>query len=246
MDMNKWYGKVKLVTDHGRVRGRKAKPICIQVDGATIEYEMKVDDTKGLFIAVVDDVGGRKEIYESTSRADLVKFLEELAREQHCPTWERYIVVEYSCTAVGDGADYDLEDGTKKRKKRPRLFERVRAIRLDFEIWDYTTEPRERAGDSWTRAGKYLRRRLVVDADAPTEGPDRGVSGAEWTYDDKVPVGAMPYTRARVIVLQEIQRGLAQLDAKMREALGGKPDELAARIDLLGDAVCAKLLGGGE
>lgn len=247
MDMNKWYGKVTRREDWGRVSGRKAKPINVNVDGRTISYEMKVDDTKGLFIAVVPSEGGRKETFESTSRRDLADFLEEFAKEHECATWERYIVVDYSCTAVGDGADHDLEDGTAKRKKRPRLFERVRAIRLDFEIWDYTTEARQHVGDLWLRAGKYLRRRMVRNPDVPADGPEKNenVGYAEWTHDDKVPAGAMPYTRERVAVLEEIQRGLARLDAKMREVLGGAPDELAARLDALG-ANGVKMLGGGE
>lgn len=243
MDMNKWYGKVKRSTDWGRVAGRKAKPINIHVDGALISYEMKVDDTKGLFIAVMPEEGGRKETYESTSRADLVKFLEELAKEQHCATWERYIVIEYSCTAVGDDNDHDLEDGTKKRKKRPKLFERVSAIRLDFDVWDYTTEARERAGDSWSRSGKFLRRCRVWNPEQPVDEYDR--AGAEWTHDDKVPVGAMPYSKERLEGLVKIQETLAQLDGKMREFLVGSPEELAARFDALGE-VGAKLLGDGK
>jgi hypothetical protein len=205
---------------------------------------MRVDDVAGEFIAVVNDEGNRVSYYTSKTRADLVEFMTELAKELHVIEWRRYIVVEYSATFEGDGNDYHLgeelptdvsADSKSKRKKRQAVADRVRAIRLSWEVWDYSTQPLDRPADGWRQGGKFLRRRRVLESGKPGH--------PEWTWDETLPAGVMPYSPERLKVLEEIQRALGKLDARMREFLAGNADALAARIDAMTDA--GRLLGSG-
>lgn len=255
MDMMKWYGKVSKDRCYGKPPGRTARrPLHVRTEGGHITYEMRVDDVAGDFIAVVPDSSG--DYYTSKSRADLVAFMEALAADSVVLNWRRCIVVKYSATGVDDGHSYDLGDALptedeheeltarerrkKKHKRRLAALEMVRHISLTFEICDYSAEPVERgAENAWTPKGYFYRVRDVL---GDPEDPNR--TGSPSWAGDSLPAGAMSYTPERVRVLEDVQRALGKLDARMREFLGGDPDELAARIDAMTDT--ARLLGTGS
>jgi hypothetical protein len=248
MDEMKWYGKVEKKRWYGgRMPGRKSKALVVRVESGEPQiFEMRVDDVPGDFIAVVSDGNGSGDYYVSKSRADLVNFMKEYAADQTVVGWERYLVVEYSATAVEDSNDYDLDaeiEVKRARKKQSPQLDMVRTIQLDYDVWDYSTNAFTKpASGSWDRGPRQeLRRRKVY---SPEDGDESRTGSPEWSGDDKPPRGAVPYSAERVAVIEEIQRALGKLDARMREFLGGDPKQLAKKLDAaIGDA--SRLLGDG-
>lgn len=243
MDEMKWYGKVEKKRAYGRMPGRKSKVLVIRIESGEPQiFEMRVDDIPGDFIAVVPDASG--DYYTSKSRADLVAFMKEYAADQNVVSWKRYLVVEYSATAVEDANDYDLEaeiEVKRARKKQSPQLDMVRAIRLDYDVWDYSTNVFTKPANAWGGGGQELRRRKVY---SPEDGDASRTGSPDWSGGDTPPRGAVPYSAERVAVIEEIQRALGKLDARMREFFGGDPEDLGKKLDAaIGDPT--RLLGDG-
>jgi hypothetical protein len=72
--------------------------------------------------------------------------------------------------------------------------------------------------------------------------PINHMTAAEKQDDDKLPVGAVPWTAEREAFLREVLAALGKLDARMVELFRGDPDQLSRRLDAAVRQGSARLL----
>lgn len=221
-----------------RLPGRKAGSLRIRV--AQSEYatfELRVDIERGDWIVAIGD-----SLYRCADKAKLEGYVEKLLQLQRAVTWTRYLVIDYEAEGPGDFGNrrrYAPDD-----KRRDRDVE-VAAIRLDWEVWDYS-DPIQHPGQTIPRRKSrevFIHERKAAELEEDEgivwsnrdELPDEYYSTEGWLHDNKIPDGAVVFTPDRHALLRSIRAAMGRLDGKLVAVFNaGTPAELAAKLDRAG------------
>jgi len=230
-----------------RAPGKKVGKLHVKLDYATLEVELRLDVHDGTFHAEYEGTW-----YDARTKDELSAKIRQAAQKTIDVEWTRYLVVDYEAKAWpldGDSGrpktsghyvtlSIDDDRATLARdpqadKWRNRNRERVvTSIDLHWQVCEFSTPyalPEDKR--------KTVRMRREVDCQLDNRDDDghetyREVIGAPSEQDDdKLPVGAVPWTAEREAFLREVLAALGKLDARMVELFRGDPDQLSRQLD---------------
>lgn len=229
--------EVKTQVAGSRLPGRKSGSLVVYVtDNEPARFELRVDTEAGDFIVVHDGI-----VYIAKTRKALEQHLLELVRAERKLTWTRYIVIDYEARAgtFGSGRSYELG---RKRPDDPE----ISSLSLMWDVEDYSTAVQQ---PGQTRARTKTRRVYHTEMATDPNDPEYCLDNSHnesWSYDDKLPRGAVLYTPERLALLEEIRTALGKLDARLNEMFSGAPQAIAERIDKAIEQRGDRLLGPGS
>lgn len=216
-------------------------------DYASIEVELRLDVSAGTFHAQYDGAW-----HDAPTKDELSAKIRQAAQKTIDVEWSRYLVVDYTARAwpldgdsgrpeaSGRNETLSIEDDRAALAREPqadRWGDRYRthvitSIDLHWAVCEFSTPyalPEDKK--------KTVRMRREIDVqlgDRDDEGSEtyREVAGEPIEQDDdRLPVGAVPWTAEREALLREVLAALGELDARMVELFRGDPDQLSRRLD---------------
>lgn len=233
-------------------RGKKIGALVVRLDrkkdryhNAEVTTDLRFELSSGTFFA---DYEGKT--YEAKSKDALSDQIKAVATKSLSFEWTRYIFIDYEATG------WPLED---EKAGRPETSGRYTTFKLDDNRGkaNYDEKSFVVCGIDlhWSLAdvsdpyplpespGKLVRSCRSVDIwDHSTKrGQERLGDPNEWK-DAKLPVGTVPWTPEREMILAEVLRALGKLDARMVELFRGSGDDLAKRLDAAAQTDTSRLL----
>ncbi len=208
---------------------------------------MRLDVQDGTFHAEYEGTW-----YDARTKDELSAKIRQAAQKTIDVEWTRYLVVDYEAKAwplEGDSGrpktngqydtlSIDEDRATLTRDPQGNKWSKrnctrvVTSIDLHWHVCEFST-PYALPEDK----NKTVRMRREVDCQLDDRDDDgretyREVVGAPSEQDDdKLPVGAVPWTAEREAFLREVLAALGKLDVRMVELFRGDPDQLARRLD---------------
>lgn len=237
-----------------RAPGKKVGKLSVKLerktsryDYASIEVELRLDVHDGTFHAEYEGAW-----YDARTKDELSAKIRQAAQKTINVEWTRYLVVDYEAKAWpldGDSGrpetsghyetlSIDEDRATLTRdpqadkwsnRDRTRV---VTSIDLHWHVCEFSTPyalPEDKK--------KTVRMRREVDFQLDDRDDDgretyREVVGSPSEQDDdKLPVGAVPWTAEREAFLREVLAALGKLDVRMVELFRGDPNQLSRRLD---------------
>lgn len=225
---------------------------------ASIEVELRLDVHSGTFHAEYEGMW-----YDARTKDELSTKIRQTAQKTIDVEWTRYLVVDYEAKAWpldGDsgrpetGGHYEtlsIDDDRATLARDPQADKWsgrnrtrvVTSIDLHWQVCEFSspyTLPEDKK--------KIVRMRREVDCQLDDRDDDghetyREVVGSPSEQDDdKLPVGAVPWTAEREAFLREVLAALGKLDVRMVELFRGDPDQLSRRLDAAVQQGSARLL----
>lgn len=248
-----------------RAPGKKVGTLSVKLerktsryDYASIEVELRLDVHAGTFHAEYEGTW-----YDARTKDELAGKIRQAAQKTIDVEWARYLVVDYEAKAwpldgdsgrpetSGHYETLSIADDRALLARDPKADEWsnrncarvVTSIDLHWAVCEFSTPyalPEDKK--------KTVRMRREIDLrldDRDDEGNEtyREVVGAPNEQDDdKLPVGAVPWTAEREAFLREVLAALGKLDARMVELFRGGPDQLSRRLDAAVRQGSARLL----
>jgi hypothetical protein len=245
-----------------RAPGKKVGTLSVKLerktsryDYASIEVELRLDVHAGTFHAEYEGAW-----YDARTKDELSAKIRQAAQKTIDVEWARYLVVDYEAKAWpldGDSGrpetsghyealSIDDDRALLARDPKADAWDRrsdarvVTSIDLHWAVCEFSTPyalPEDKK--------KTVRMRREIDLRRDDEGNEtyREVVGAPNEQDDdKLPVGAVPWTAERAAFLREVLAALGKLDARMVELFRGDPDQLSRRLDAAVRQGSARLL----
>jgi hypothetical protein len=227
-------------------------------DYASVEVELRLDVHDGTFHAEYEGTW-----YDARTKDELSAKIRQAVQKTIDVEWSRYLVVDYEAKAwpldgdsgrpetSGHYETLSIDDDRALLARDPkadawdrRSYARVvTSIGLHWQVCEFSTPytlPEDKK--------KTVRMRREVDCQLTHRDDDgretyREVVGAPSEQDDdKLPIGAVPWTAEREAFLREVLAALGKLDARMVELFRGDPDQLSRRLDVAVQQGSARLL----
>lgn len=201
---------------------------------AEFQVELRLDQ-RGIFHALYQGVW-----YDDPTQKGLTDKIRKAVHRTIDVTWTRYCLVDYSATACAldddsnrpdqhggtvydidaDRTDLDKPDRSHHRRMANSRYQ-IKGLDLTWDVVDYSSAY-ERPED---HRSVRMKRDIYV-----RDGVDH-VTDSEELDDDKLPIGAFPWTPDREAFLHEILSTFRAIDARMSALFSGAPEAVAAQID---------------
>ena len=248
-----------------RAPGKKVGTLSVKLerktsryDYATISVELRLDVHDGTFHAEYE---GRW--YDARTKDELCAKIRQAAQKTIDVEWTRYLVVDYEAKAwpldgdsgrpetsgsfetlsIADDRALLARDPQADKWSNRNCTRVVTSINLHWAVCEFSTPyalPEDKK--KTVRMCRKIDLRLDDRDDKGNETYREVVGEPSEQDDDKLPVGAVPWTAEREAFLREVLAALGKLDARMVELFRGDPDQLARRLDTAGKQDPVRLL----